>query len=260
MNNRLLELLRSGKVALGAQLRFASPAIAELFGLAGFDWELIDTEHAPQTPLTVQAQLQATGCTNTTPIVRAARNDPDLIKLYLDMGAAGVVAPFVNTADEARLGASACRYPPEGTRGYGPSRAAGYGLHATAYAKHSNAQVMYVPIIESAEAVANIESILAVKGVDSFLVGPVDLSYSLGAPFQYENRKFQDALQRVLEAARRANKPAGIGVYGDAFDPESVVRQIKAGFRLLLVGGDEWILSAGCRMILDNLAAWRRKP
>src|SRR3990172_3212077 len=129
MKNRLRELLNAEKVAIGAQLRFGSPAIAELFGLAGFDWLSIDTEHAPQTPLTVQTQLQAVGCTNATPIVRVAKNDPDLIKLYLDMGAMGIVAPFVNTVEEAELGARACRYPPTGTRGWGPARAAGYGLN-----------------------------------------------------------------------------------------------------------------------------------
>src|SRR3989304_799190 len=151
MKNRVRELFQAGKIAVGAQLRFGSP--------------VIDTEHAPQTPRSVQGQLQAAGCTNTTPLVRLARNDPDLIKLYLDMGAMGVVAPFVNRVDEAATGAQACRYPPVGTRGWGPSRAGGYGLHAQRYTEEINDCVLYIPIIESAEAVANIDSILAVDGV-----------------------------------------------------------------------------------------------
>jgi 2-keto-3-deoxy-L-rhamnonate aldolase RhmA len=253
MQNRLKGVLDAGEVAIGAQLRFGAPAIAELFGTAGFDWLLIDTEHAPQTSVGVQAQLQAIGCTEATPIVRVAKNDPDLIKLYLDMGAMGIVVPFINTAEEAERGAKACRYPPIGTRGWGPHRAANYGLNAEAYTAEINDAVMYIPIIESAEAVANIDAILAVNGVDSFIVGPVDLSISLGVPFDYESTAFQNAIQTVLAAAHRAGKPAGAGVHGSAFDPASAVRQIDAGFRLLLVGGDEPFLTTACRLVLDNV-------
>ncbi|MCZ6677961.1 MAG: aldolase/citrate lyase family protein [Candidatus Poribacteria bacterium] len=254
MRNRLKEALAAGKVGLGAQLRFGAPAIAELFGAAGFDWIVLDTEHAPQTPVSVQTQLQAAGCTETTAIVRVAKNDPDLIKLYLDMGAMGILVPFINTPEEAKLGAQACRYPPTGTRGWGPHRAASYGFNTQEYTAEINDQVMYIPIIESAEAVANIDAILAVEGVDSSMIGPVDLSISLGVPFDYESTKFQEATQTVLEASHRAGKPAGIGVYGSAFDPASTTRHIEAGFRLILVGGDEPFLTTACRLVLDNLS------
>ncbi len=153
LKNRLKDLLDTGKPAFGIQLRFGSPAIAELVGLAGFDWVLIDTEHAPQTPVTVQTQLQAIGCTPATPIVRLAKNDADLIKLYLDMGAMGIAAPFISTPEEAKLGADACRYPPRGTRGWGPHRAGGYGLHEEAYTTAIDDAVMYLPIVETAESI-----------------------------------------------------------------------------------------------------------
>ena len=106
--NRLKKLLAGQTIAVGAQLRFGSPAIAELFGLAGFDWILIDGEHAPQSPMGIQAQLHAIGCTDATPIVRVRTNDPELFRVYLDMGAGGIVAPFVNTAEQARCGAASC--------------------------------------------------------------------------------------------------------------------------------------------------------
>lgn len=258
MENRLKQLLDSGKVAIGAQLRFGSPAIAELFGLAGFDWLLIDTEHAPQTPPGVLAQLQGAGCTPATALVRVAKNDPDLIKLYLDMGAAGIVAPFVNNPEEAQLGARACRYPPLGTRGWGPDRAAGYGLRTQEYNDTADAAVFFAPIIESAQAVEQIDGILAVEGVDSFIVGPVDLSISLGVGFAYQSAPFQAALDRVLEAAQRLRKPAGVGVYGPPFEPALALELVERGFRLLLVGGDEWILGSGCKLVLENLASVRR--
>ncbi len=120
MKNLMKEKLVTGKVVVGAQLRFGSPAIAELFGHAGFDYIVFDSEHAPQTPVGIQQQMQALAATPATPIVRMPKNDPDLMRPYLDMGAGGVLVPFINTAEEARLGARALRYPPVGTRGYGP--------------------------------------------------------------------------------------------------------------------------------------------
>ncbi|MBI4552345.1 MAG: 2,4-dihydroxyhept-2-ene-1,7-dioic acid aldolase [Candidatus Latescibacteria bacterium] len=257
MKNCLKEKLAAGKVALGVQLWFGSPAIAELCGLAGFDWLLIDTEHAPQTPVTVQAQLQAAGNTNTTALVRLPKNDPDLIKLYLDMGTLGIVVPFISTADEAELGARACRYPPVGTRGWGPHRAAGYGLHAETYTAEINDQVMYVPIIETAEAIRNIDAILAVEGVDTFLLGPVDLCISLGVPFQFDHPTYLDAVQKVRAAAHRAGKPAGIPILGSMSDRENVMRQVEAGSQFLLIGGDEPFLASACRQSLDTLTYLR---
>jgi hypothetical protein len=117
--SHLKGLLDAGSLAVGIQLRFGSPGIAEMAGLAGFDWLLLDTEHAPQSPAGVQAQLQAIGCTKATPIVRLGHNDPAQIRLYLDMGAAGIVVAFIETAVDAKMGADACRYPPRGTRGWG---------------------------------------------------------------------------------------------------------------------------------------------
>jgi len=257
MSNPLKKAIEARRVAVGAQLRFGSPAIAELFSRAGFDWIVIDGEHAPQTPPGIQSQLQAAEAGGTTAIVRLPKNDPDLIRLYLDMGADGILAPFVNTAEEAALGARACRYPPTGTRGFGPSRAAHYGLDRH-YFQQANDRVFYLPIIESAEAVDNIDAILAVDGVDSFILGTADLSISLGLPLQYEHPTVQGAIRRVSQAAARAGKPAGIGVYGDVFDVGSFERQVEAGFKLLLIGGDEWMLSACCQRVVGSVAALRR--
>ena len=251
--SRLRNLLEEGKPAVGIQLRFGVPAIAELAGLAGFDWILIDTEHAPQTPVSVQAQIQAAGCTPATPIVRVARTDPDLIKLYLDMGALGIVVPFVNSPEEAKLGADACRYPPRGTRGWGPHRAAGYGLFEEEYTTGIDDVVVYLPIIESAEAVERIDDIMAVEGVDGCIVGPVDLCISLGVPFRFDHPTYLDALRRVREAGRRTAKPVGHPLLGSMSDEENVRSQVEAGVRLLLAGGDETVMKDGFRGTIDEL-------
>ena len=182
MRNHLKDVLAAGKVAIGAQMRFGAAVIAEMFGHAGFDFVVIDGEHGAQTPVSMQGQFQGIGCTGATPIARLVKNDPDQIRLHLDLGAQGIVVPFVNTAELATIGARACRYPPAGVRGVGASRAARFGFEPD-YFNQSNDNVLYLPIIESAEAVANIDEIVAVEGVDSFLVGPADLSVSLGIPF-----------------------------------------------------------------------------
>ena len=251
MQNRFQELLSAGKAALGAQLRFGSPAIAELFGHAGFDWIIIDAEHAPQSPEGVQAQLQAIGNTPATPFVRIPKVDEEMIRLYLDMGAMGILAAFVNTAEDAEQGARACRYPPRGNRGFGPHRAARYGLITEEYTQQIDDRVSFVGIIESAEAVDNIDSILAVEGFDSYVIGAIDLSISLGVPFDFECDVFQQAEQKVLEAARRAGKPAGIGVYRDSFQPETLEHFSSKGYQAIMIGGDEPFLVGSCRRIQE---------
>ncbi len=247
MRNRIKEKFAAGKPAFGAQLRFGSAAIAELFGHSGFDFIVLDSEHAPQTPPGIQAQLQGIGNSQATPIVRLSRVDEEQIRLYLDMGAMGILAPFVNTPEQAAAGARACRYPPRGIRGYGPHRAAQYGLSNEEYFAQINDLVVFIALIETAEAVDHIDEILAVEDVDTFIIGPVDLSISLGVPFDYEGHVFQEAQAKLAAAAQRAGKPAGLGIYRPSFAPLSFQRAIDDGFSLLLAGGDEQILAAGCQ-------------
>ena len=160
VKNRLKQRLDAGDVVIGAQNRFGVPAIVELFGKAGFDYVVLDTEHAPQTPSGVQAQLQGLASTDTTPIVRVPNNDPDLIRLYLDMGAGGVLVPFVNSAEEAEAIVRATRYPPQGRRGFGPLRASHYTQDYDDYLARANDNILVALIVETREAVENIESIM----------------------------------------------------------------------------------------------------
>lgn len=258
MRNRMKERLLAGKVVLGAQLRFGSPAIAELFGYAGFDYLVFDSEHAPQTPVGLHQQVQAAAAASTTPVVRLLKNDPEMMRPYLDMGAWGMLVPFVNTPEQARLGARGMRYPPVGTRGYGPSRASRYGLDPDYFAT-ANENMVYLPIIEDEQAVRNIDAILAVEGVDSFIIGPVDLSISLGVPMQFENPRFRDAIQTVVRAGLAVGKPLGTGIYGgDMFSPDTYKSFVDQGFTLLLVGGDEWMLNLCCRRLIACVDELRR--
>ncbi|MEE2659560.1 MAG: aldolase/citrate lyase family protein [Candidatus Latescibacterota bacterium] len=249
MRNQVRECLTAGKPAIGCQLRFGSPAIAELFGHSGFDWILLDSEHAPQTPTGMQAQLQAIGNTPAAPIVRLPNIDEELIRLYLDMGAMGILTAFTNTPEEAERAAHACRYPPRGDRSFGPHRASHYGLRTQEYLEKIDDLVVYMALIESAEAIDNIDAIFAVEGMDTVIIGPVDLSYSLGVPFDYESDTFQEAQAKVAEAASKAGKPAGLGVYRNPLESANMKRAMDDGFQVLLTGSDEGTLMEGCRQM-----------
>jgi len=189
-------------------------------------------------------------------MVRVPANDPDVMRVYLDMGAQGVLAPFVNTAEDAEIGAKGLRYPPQGIRGCGPSRAAKYGFDLTYFAE-ANDNMLYMGIIEDARAIENIEEIVETEGVDVPVVGPVDLSISLGVPMEYEHPKFRDAVKTVIAAAERVRKPVGIGVYGDLFDPGTYERFLDEGFRVLLAGVDESLLVASTKKVLDAIGEAR---
>jgi 2-dehydro-3-deoxyglucarate aldolase len=257
MKNRTKELLQAGKVAIGMQHRMGCPAIIEMFAHAGFcDFMMIDCEHAPQTSVGVQAQFQAMNASDATPIVRLPSSDPDMIRIYLDMGALGIFAPFITTADKARLGAEAIRYPPVGTRGFGPARASKFGLDAD-YLEKADDEMLYLAKIEHEDAIRNIDEILEVPGVDSFVIGPADLSISLGIPMDFEHPKFRDAIKTVLKSAEAHKTPPGAAVWEDESDPDSFKRFIDMGFRLLLAAGDEWILSGACNQISEVLGKVR---
>jgi len=255
MKNRTKELLGNGKTAFGVQLRLGSPAIAEIYALAGFDFVMFDGEHAPQTPAGMQAQIQAISSTDATPIVRLSNGSPDQIQVYTDMGALGVFSPFVCTAEQARIAGDALLYPPAGTRGFGPSRAAGYGSDAD-YFKQANDQMLYIANIEHGDAIKNIDEILAVESLDTFIIGPCDLSISLGVPMDFEHPKMKDAIQTVLKAAEKAGKPAGTAVYGgDIFEEDTYKRFIDMGFQLILVAGDEWMLNSSCSKVMESISS-----
>jgi 2-dehydro-3-deoxyglucarate aldolase len=253
MKNRLREVLDGEGFALGAQLRFGAPAIAEQFAAAGFDFLVIDAEHAPQTMVGIQSQMQAMNGYACTPIVRLGRIDSAEIQLVADMGAGGVLVPLVRTAADVKRFVQACRYPPEGTRGFGPSRAHRYGFDRE-YWPRTTPELVTMIIIETVEAVENIDEILAVDGLDTFVTGPADLSISLGVPLEMQHPKVEAAIATVLAAAKRAGKAAGV-----SFNPSAamVSQAVEQGAKVLLGGGDEWMLQAGCSQMVDAARALR---
>ncbi|MBM3854014.1 MAG: hypothetical protein FJ399_12815 [Verrucomicrobia bacterium] len=237
----------------GTFLNLASPLTVEVAGLAGFDWVLIDHEHGPGGQDTLLHQLQAAAATPAVPIVRIAQNEVPRFKRVLDMGAHGVMVPYVSTAAEARAAVQAMRYPPRGIRGVAKfHRGAGFGGDFDDYYATAHERIVGVIQIETPEAIANLNEIAAVDGADVLFVGPTDLSYNMGIPDQLESDKFVAALRRVGEVARQHGKAAGILVHSAALVP--MLREL--GFSFTALGSDGGAVRSG---LLGFLAALRGK-
>ena len=236
---------------VGTFLNLGCPMTVEIAGLAGFDWILIDHEHGPGGQDVLLHQLHAASATPAFPIVRIAQNETPRFKRVLDMGAAGVMVPYVNTAAEARAAVAAMRYPPHGIRGVAKfNRGAGFGGDFEEYYAHSHERLLGVVQIESPEAIRASDEIAAVDGVDVLFVGPTDLSYNMGIRDQLESEAFTAALRQVSDAARRHGKAAGILVHNNTLVP----RMRELGFTFMALGSDGGAARSG---LLGFLAALR---
>jgi 2-keto-3-deoxy-L-rhamnonate aldolase RhmA len=249
LRNTLKEKLESGEPAIGAIVTFPTPEVVEILGSAGFDWLQVEMEHAPLSMRDTQTILQVAEGTGTFVAVRVTENQPSLFKQVLDLGALGVVVPLIGNAPEAERAVASCRYPPQGTRGFGPRRASDYNTRGTEYFRTIESNLSIIPIIETKEAVDNIEQILAVDGIDTFLIGPADLSISLGVPLETGSERFLAAVDKVLSASKKAGKAAGIGT----LDPLQAKKYIRDGFQLILAGGDIYFLVDRSREVLRQI-------
>lgn len=243
-----------GELLAGTWLNLGSSLTAEMAGRAGFDWVLVDMEHGAGDQHSLVHQLQALDTTNAAGVVRIAWNEAPRFKRVLDQGASGIMVPYVNTAEAARQAVAAMRYPPQGVRGVARSnRAAGFGQDFAAYFAEANENLLTVVQIETAEAIANVEEIAAVEGVDVLFVGPLDLSVSLGIPGQSTHPDFRAAIRRVIDAARKAGKAAGI-LLGSA---EQIAPTVEDGFTFIAVGSDGVMVAQGMNALSAAFADFR---
>jgi 2-keto-3-deoxy-L-rhamnonate aldolase RhmA len=210
MKNRVKKLLSEGQNTSGAWLQLTSTFSAEIMARAGFDWLIVDMEHAPGDFINLAAQLQAMGATDCVPFVRAPWNDAVTIKRILDTGVMGVLVPYVNNAKETADAVAACKYPPQGVRGVAASpRAAHFGQNSMEYLKSANDEIMVFIAVETGEAVANLDEILAVDGLDGVFIGPVDLATSLGHFADPSQPEVQEAIKTIEQKCLAAGKVLG---------------------------------------------------
>ncbi len=250
--NRMKRLLKQGKPVVGCVLSIPEPYVAESLGRYGFDFILIDMQHNPLTAAQLQEMLIALHPSESTVIVRAAWNDQTYINMVLDVGAEGVILPWVNTPEQARAAVSAAKYPPEGRRSWGPRRAGAiYGGDFEEYAAKANDNVLVLPQIEHVEAVKNLDAILTTKGVDGIMIGPADLAFSMGYVTGRSNQQVDDMIQKVLDGCLRHGVPWGMFTGG----MDQARKWLLRGGLIATGGSDTGFIAAGAAQMLKEAKA-----
>ena len=245
--------LASGQRLMGTWLTLADPAVAELMAQAGMDFLTIDLEHSSLDLFQAAALIRVAELSGAAPLVRLSDNDPVQIKRVMDAGAHGIIVPMVCAAADVSRAWQALHYPPRGRRGVGLARAQAYGEGFGAYRAWLDEQAVLVAQIEHKDALAALDEILAQPGLDAFLVGPYDLSASMGIAGQFEHPDFIAALEQILAAGRRHGVPAGVHVVEP--DPVQLRARLDQGYRLVAWSVDFRMLAAAARQGLAVLAA-----
>ena len=247
--NRLKTIWSEGGTVVNGWLQIPSSFSAEVMAHTGLDSLTIDMQHAPVDYGTLVHMLQAISTTDTVPVVRVAWNDPGLMMQVLDAGCYAVICPMVDTREQAEAFVGACRYPPAGYRSYGPYRALLYG--GEDYTKYADETVVTIAMIETRQALENLEGIMDVEGLDAVFVGPSDLGQSLGygpGPDR-EEPEVVEAIERVLAAASERGLAAGIF----AGSSEHASRMIEKGFRFVNVSTDVRLMAGAAAEIVAQL-------
>jgi 2-dehydro-3-deoxyglucarate aldolase/4-hydroxy-2-oxoheptanedioate aldolase len=234
MVNRLKSLIRREQPAIGSWIGFADPYSVELMADAGFDWLLIDTEHFPLDRQSLRTILISMKGSSAVPVVRLASNSQDYFQTALDLGAQGVVVPMVNSGIDTSKAVNFCRYPPEGSRGFAPTRASRYFQDLEKYASEANDQIMLIVQVETPQAVANIEEILSVPGIDGIFIGPADLASFMNVVTQTSHPEVESVLDHLIQKARAHRMPFGLPTW----TPEECESYVKRGACLLTIGSD----------------------
>lgn len=246
MRNPLKEKLNKGETVIGTFVGIGHPDVTEWLSNLGFDFLLLDAEHGPLGFETLQRMMQSMNVDRCVPVVRAQWNDFVVIKRILDIGAYGVLVPWVNSRSEAEEAVGACKYPPEGIRGLGPRRAA---MFDPEYFDTANDEILVAVQIETEKALRNLDEILSVDGVDACYIGPWDLSCSLGfgIPPKWEDPEYLAVYDRVLEAAEKWNKHAGMYT-----NINNIGWALEKGFRFNTVDEDDTFLIQGAKNALEK--------
>jgi len=248
---KLKKKLNEGKLTFGSWITIGHPIVAEIMARSGFEWLTIDMEHSAITLDIAQNLIRTIELNGCIPLVRVRENNPYIIKQVMDAGAHGVIVPMVNSKKEAEAAVKAVKYPPEGFRGVGLARAQDYGFDFDGYKKWLEKDSIIIVQIEHVDAVKNLKEILSVKGVDGFIVGPYDISGSLGKPGQFEDSKFKTLIKEVMNASKTSKKPAGFHVIPP--DEKEVKKIMNMGYTFIAVSLDTLFLGSLCKDVLKKL-------
>lgn len=242
--------LKEGKPLIGTLMQMPLPEVAEIFVAAGYDWLFVDLEHSPMDARAAINILMAAD-KHVPCVVRVPWNDEAYIKKALDIGATGIIVPLVNTVADAKLAVGRCKYPPQGFRSVGITRAQRFGLEFEDYMKRANDEVAVLIQIEHIEAVRNIEQILDVTGIDAVFVGPFDLSGSMDKPGEINDPEVQTAIKSVIGACEKR----GIARAIYAHSPEHARTYMSQGYTVIGLCTDNILLARAAQAALAAVRA-----
>lgn len=248
MSNSFRDRLKQHDLIAGTLVTLPCPSVAEILADSGFDWLFLDMEHGPLDVHVVQSILQAVD-RQVACLVRVPINDETWIKRVLDLGVSGIIVPQIRTPADAEQAVAACRYPPRGRRGVGVARAQRYGAQLAEYLATANDRIAVVIQIEHIDAVQAIDEILAVEGIDAALIGPFDLSASMGKIGQVQDPEVQAAIEHVRQACQRHGVASGIFTA----TAEAASAYIDQGFRLIAIGTDTLFLGQAARSTVHSV-------
>ncbi len=242
-------ITEQGSPLYGFWLALGNPYSAEVCATAGFDWLVIDAEHAPNDLRSVLAQLQALAAYPWHVVVRPPVGDPNLIKQLLDIGVQTLLVPMVETADQAAAIVAATRYPKQGIRGVGGALARASRWNAIPnYLQTANNQMCVIVQVESVNALKNLDAIAAVPGVDAVFIGPSDLAATMGHLGKPDHPEVLPVIENAIQRIQRAGKPVGILTFDDAL----IKRYAELGCRFIAVGADVILLAQSARALASR--------
>ncbi len=240
MGTLLKNKLKNNELTIGSWIMMGNPMSVEVMALAGFDWLVIDIEHTSIDLSTTENLIRTIQTHNMKALVRVSKNEEVIIKKVLDMGADGIIVPMVCSKEDAIQAVEYAKYPPIGKRGVGLYRASKYGTKFEEYKKWVNDELVIIAQIEHIDAVDNIDEILKVDGIDGTIIGPYDLSGSIGYPGEFERDDVKDAVQKILDKCKEYNIPSGFHVVDT--NPDAIKQKINQGCKFLAYGIDYFFM------------------
>ncbi len=252
MDNNFKALLKDRRSPLiGSWITLAHPSIAEIMAKAGFDWLAVDMEHSVITIREAEELIRVIDLVGVVPLVRLTSNNSDQIKRVMDAGAHGIIVPMVNSARDAITAVESIKYPPMGKRGIGLARAQGYGKQFQEYFDWEKEGSTVIVQVEHIDAVNNLEEIFSIDGVDGYIVGPYDLSGSMGIPGEFEHPDFLSVLEKIQLVADKMNMTGGIHVIEP--EPDQLKQRLEEGFRFIAYSLDFKMLDVTSRKGLEHI-------
>jgi 2-keto-3-deoxy-L-rhamnonate aldolase RhmA len=252
-DNFVKKELRAGRLVIGASISIPDLFVVEIFGQAGFDFIVVDMEHSPISISALQNMLVALRSTESTVIVRAPGNDAIVVKQILDIGAEGVIVPDVSSREQCERAVGSARYAPEGSRGFGPRRAARLGGNRQEYLQRANDEILALIMVESQDALGSLDEILTTPGLDGVIIGPADLAVSMGYLLDQKNEAVEAAIDQIIAACQKHGVP--FGTY--TVTPENTAKWLAKGAQIGTMGTDVAIIDAGIVKAKSDIAAIR---